>query len=114
MEEQLRRIMRTTAASVESHTIGAQNRSIPWIIFALACTTLATAIVAYYPIQPGLFAAALIAYAMALWRWQWLWLLMVPTVIPAVDFAFWTGLIDVSEADAVVLVTLAVLICKAP
>ena len=85
-----------------------------WSIPALVCAALAAAIVATYPIFPGLFGAALAGYAIALWRWPRLWLLVVPTVLPAIDFTFWTGLLMVSEADAVILVTLAVLYCREP
>ena len=90
MQEQLPRTTKV-AAAVEIH---ARYPSALGVALALACATIATAIVAYYPIQPGLFGAALIGYALVLWRWQWLWLLVVPMVTPAVDFTFWTGLID--------------------
>ena len=90
------------------------NQTVIWCIPALICAALVAAIVPYYPIRPGLFGAALGGYAIALWRWPRLWLLVVPTVIPAIDFTFWTGLLMVSEADAVILVTLAVLYCRVP
>ncbi len=52
-------------------------------------------------------SAGLAAYALLLWRFPYAWLLLVPAVLPVLDFAPWTGRFFFDEFDRVVLVTLA-------
>ncbi len=51
--------------------------------------------------------AGLAAYALLLWRFPYAWLLLVPAVLPVLDFAPWTGRFFFDEFDRVMLVTLA-------
>ena len=67
-----------------------------------------------YPLPVWPLAAALIAYAAALWRWPATFLLLLPIVIPALDLGLWTGWMVVGESDLFILVTLAVLLLRAP
>jgi hypothetical protein len=81
---------------------------------AIASAALAVAILAHYPLPIWPLALALLVYAGVLTRWPVAWLLVIPAVLPAVDLAPWTGWLEVGEADLFVLVTLAVLLLRAP
>ena len=58
--------------------------------------------------------AVLTAWVAVLWCFPVLWLVLLPAVLPAVDFSPWTGWIAISEGDIAVLATLAVLLLRAP
>lgn len=77
-------------------------------IIALAALVVLGVLLAHYP--PGaLWAApALAVYAVLLWRKPALWLLVVPALLPVLDFSAWTGWFYVREIDFLVLATLAV------
>lgn len=81
---------------------------------AAAAGGLAVVVASRYPLHPALLLALLAAYAGALWRWPLLWLAVVPAALPAFDFGPWSGWTFVAEPDLVVLVTLAVLVLRAP
>jgi PAS domain-containing protein len=50
--------------------------------------------------------AGLAAYSLLLWRFPYAWLLVMPAVLPILDFAPWTGRFFFDEFDRVMLVTL--------
>jgi O-antigen ligase len=81
---------------------------------AIAAAMLAMAIAARYPLAPALLIALLLAYAAALWRWPPLFLAVVPAALAGCDLGIWTGWTVVEEPDLVVLVTIAVLLVRAP
>lgn len=62
-----------------------------------------------FPIAPVAVLAGLAALAALLWRAPHLWLVALPAVLPVVDLSPFTGWLLVGEADAMVLVVLAVL-----
>jgi hypothetical protein len=49
----------------------------------------------------------LAGYVLLLWRFPYAWLLIMPAVLPVLDFAPWTGRFFFDEFDRVMLVTLA-------
>ncbi len=67
-----------------------------------------------YPLPQWPLATALSAYALALWRWPVIFLIVVPAVLPSLDFGLWTGWTSVNEADFFLLVTLALLVLRTP
>lgn len=81
---------------------------------AAICFAIVTLGCRDYPLPAWPFAAALIAYAAALWRWPAIFLFILPIVIPALDLGLWTGWMVVGESDFFVLITLAVLLLRAP
>ena len=81
---------------------------------AAACLLIALGIIARYPLGPWLLVGALALYGAVLWRWPVAWLVVIPAVLPAVDLTPWTGWMYVTESDLFVLVTLAVLLLRAP
>jgi len=81
---------------------------------ALVCLGALGWFLARYPLPPAPLAAVLALYAAALWRWPGLWLVVVPAVLPAFDLTMWTGWLMASESDAFLLVTLGVLVLRAP
>jgi VanZ family protein len=84
------------------------------LLSTVLCTSLALIAVYRYPLSPAPLALALATYATVLWRWPVAWLVVVPAVLPAVDLAPWTGWLYVDEADLFILVTLGVLLLRAP
>ena len=69
---------------------------------------------AVYPLPAWPLALGLAVYAAALWRWPGLWLWVVPAALVGLDFTVWSGRMMVTESDPVLLVTLAVLLWRAP
>jgi hypothetical protein len=67
-----------------------------------------------YPIAPALLAALLLLYGVVLWRIPEAWLIVLPAVLPSFDLAPWTGWVAVEEPDFFALVTIAVLVLRAP
>jgi hypothetical protein len=84
------------------------------VLISAACAGLAAAAVARYPLPPWWLAAGLLGYAALLWRWPLLWLIAVPIALPCLDLSPWTGWLLVGESDLVVLITVAVLLLRAP
>lgn len=66
------------------------------------------------PLPAWPLALGLAAYAAALWRWPGLWLWLVPAALVGLDFTIWSGRMMVTESDPVLLVTVAVLLWRAP
>ncbi len=67
-----------------------------------------------YPLPIWPIIACLAVYAAALWRWPAAFLVVLPIVLPAFDLGLWTGWMAVGESDLFILVTLAVLLIRAP
>jgi len=77
-------------------------------IGAVTCAIAVAALVADYPVGQIALALALLVYAAILTRFPTAWLLVVPALLPVMDFAPWTGRFFFDEFDALVLTTLAV------
>jgi hypothetical protein len=86
--------------------------------FAAGGAILATAATVWglwaYPLLSWPLALALVAYGMTLWRWPAAFLVVLPIVLPALDLGMWTGWMVVTEADLFILISLAVLLVRAP
>ena len=67
-----------------------------------------------YPLAPALLAAVLLLDGAALWRFPEAWLVVVPALLPSFDLALWTGRLAIEEPDLFVLVTIGVLVLRAP
>lgn len=81
---------------------------------SLAALSMAGAILARYPLLPWPLGAFLLVYAGVLWRWPGAFLLIVPMALPALNLGLWTGWQMLNETDPLLLVTLAVLLLRAP
>src|ERR1700744_5068088 len=81
---------------------------------SVACLVVSAWFLTRYPLPVWPLSIAVIAYAAALWRWPALFLVILPIVIPALDLGLWTGWLVVGESDLFILVTLAVLLLRAP
>lgn len=77
------------------------------VFSGLLLCTLAIALV-YYPANKILLALAVAAYAGYLWKQPHGWLLVVPALLPVLDFAPWTGWFFLEELDLLLLLTAAV------
>ncbi len=84
------------------------------LIVAAVCLALALAIAASYPLAQWVLGGALTLYALALWRWPALWLAVIPAALPALDLTPWTGWMYLGESDPFVLVTIGILVLRAP
>ncbi len=84
------------------------------VLLATACGALAVGVLARYPLAPWPLALALSIYAAALFRWPVIWLAVIPAVLPALDLAPWTGWLYVGESDLFIVVTVGVLLLRAP
>ncbi|MBS3964743.1 MAG: VanZ family protein [Methylomonas sp.] len=60
-----------------------------------------------YPVLPVLLGLGLIAYAYAFYRQRWMGVLVLPALLPVMDFAPWTGRFFFDEFDLLLLTTLA-------
>ena len=67
-----------------------------------------------YPLHAVWLCLALVGYALLLWRWRSLWLLVLPALLPVLNFAPWTGWFFFDEFDLFVLVTVAVGLLRVP
>ena len=67
-----------------------------------------------WPLVPWMLGLGLAAYGAILWVWPIAWLVLLPALSPLVDLSLWTGWLLVGEQDLLVLVTLAVLLVRAP
>jgi hypothetical protein len=81
---------------------------------AAICFPLTIALAANYPLAPWALIAALAVYVIALWHWPSLWLVVLPALLPSLDFTPWTGWTLVGEPDLFVLLTIAILALRAP
>lgn len=70
--------------------------------------------VALFPVAQVWLAAGFAGYAIILIKYPRAWLVMVPAAMPALDLGFFSGWFFFEEFDALVLVTLAVLLWRCP
>lgn len=77
---------------------------------AVGVTALAAVVfgVYRYPLNGFLLGGGLAVYAVILWFRPHAWLLLVPALLPILDFAPWSGWIFFNEFDFLVLVTIGV------
>jgi len=83
-------------------------------VIAGLCFIIVGYAAALYPVTPMFLAAVLIAYGVVLWRWPSAWLIVLPAVIPAFDLTPWTGWLLVGEYQLFSLMTVGVLMLRAP
>lgn len=77
-------------------------------ILSLSLFGSAAAILVHYPILRIELAIALVVYAFILSRFHSVWLVIIPALLPIIDFAPWSGWFFFDEFDLFVLTTLAV------
>jgi len=78
-----------------------------WLI-GIAALSAALVAGATSPIGMVQVLVPLIAYAALLWRWPGLWLVLVPALLPLLDFTPWSGRLFWTEFDTLLLATLGV------
>ncbi len=88
--------------------------SMIWALIAGLCAMLALLIVIDHPGANGWLLAAGIVYVVFMQRYPKAWLIVIPAALPVLDFLPLTGRIMVDPFDALILVTLAVEILRAP
>jgi hypothetical protein len=76
-------------------------------VIAVASLAGALGLALHHPLAPGFLAAALMAWAGVVWRWPLVWLVVVPLLLPILDFLPWTGWVAIDEFDLLLLATLA-------
>jgi len=105
------------AAGIKESRIGAEpslaNAPVR-VVWAGLIAVVVMIFVARYPLHPAWLGAGLLVYAGLLWRRPCLWLLMLPALLPVLDFSPWTGWFFLDEFDQVVLVTLIVGLLRPP
>lgn len=77
-------------------------------VFSVLMLCALAASLVYYPANKLLLALAVAAYAAYLWKHPHAWLLVVPALLPVLDFTPWTGWFFLEELDLVLLLTAAV------
>ena len=78
-----------------------------WLI-GIAALSAALVAGATSPLGMVQVLVPLIAYAALLWRWPGLWLVLVPALLPVLDFTPWSGRLFWTEFDTLLLATLGV------
>lgn len=90
----------------------------PWlwarVALAVALLVPVALVLLRFPVAAAWLAVGLVGYAGLLWRRPLAWLLVVPAALPVLDLAVWSGWYFVDELDLLVVVTLAVLLVRAP
>ncbi len=74
----------------------------------LALLGIVTLTLVDFPVAKNWIALGLGAYVLLLWRFPSAWLLIIPTLLPVLDFTPWSGRIFFGEFDLLVLMTCAV------
>jgi VanZ family protein len=91
--------------------------AMPLAIRALAaagCAVAVAVLAANYPLGTFSAVTALITWVALLWWRPGFWLILLPAALPSIDLAPWTGWLVTSEADMLVLATVAVLLLRDP
>ncbi len=81
-------------------------------LIAGICVVLATLLVANYPLNTTIIFVGLGIYTILLWFYPDLWIFLVPVAIPLVNFAPWSGWFFFDLLDALLLLTLALFLCR--
>jgi len=102
------------AAKARSESEGSRTARLARAAAAAAALSIAGIGVLGYPVAPGVLAALLLLYGAVLWRVPHAWLVVMPAALPSFDLAPWTGWVAVEESDFCALVTIAVLLLRAP
>lgn len=76
-------------------------------LFAAALGVALLFVLSLYPAHRLLPALALLAYCTLLWVRPTCWLLLVPALLPLLDFSPWTGWFYLDELDLMLLATAA-------
>ncbi|HEX6704221.1 MAG TPA: hypothetical protein VF169_05625 [Albitalea sp.] len=79
----------------------------PWWLGASIAFGAGVFVAAHHPVWHGLAVVVFVVWTLAAARVDGLWLFVLPAVLPAMDFAPWTGWIVVDEFDLVVVGALA-------
>jgi hypothetical protein len=103
----------TRVAGDPSQKIGVFGKTASYAM-AAALLALDAAMIARYPLLPGIMAAVVALYGICLWRWTGAWLLVLPAALPVFDLAPWAGWMYVGESDFLILATIAILAIRAP
>lgn len=99
-------LSRLRAASRQVQDTG---RASGWVQAVSFLAVVAVVVAAYhYPLNGYLLGGGLAVYAVILWFRPHAWLLLVPALLPVLDFGPWTGWIFFNEFDLLVLVTVCV------
>jgi len=88
------------------------NKSTAWISACLLAAIVWA--VSRYPLGSAALGGFLMLYGLVLWRFPAAWLLVLPALLPVMDFAPWTGWFFFDEFDLVILLTLAVYFFRKP
>ncbi|MDD5274478.1 MAG: VanZ family protein [Methylovulum sp.] len=88
------------------------NKNTAWISVCLLATIIWT--LSRYPLGSAALSGFLVLYGIVLWRFPVAWLLVLPALLPVMDFAPWTGWFFFDEFDLVILSTLALYFFRKP
>jgi len=89
-------------SALPAYEIDKRWRSVSFIIWGVI-----TAALFYYPIAPVWLGLFLIGYTTLLVYFSYAWLIVIPALLPLMDFAPWTGRFFFDEFDLLLLTTLA-------
>ena len=83
-------------------------------VFAALLLTVVAAFVWRFPVGQPWLAAGFAVYAIVLLKFPRVWLVVVPAAMPVLDLAIFSGWYFFDEFDALVLLTLAILLWSQP
>ena len=78
-----------------------------WRIVSLLLWSIIIGVLFDYPVAPLALGLFLLGYAMLLAYMPYAWLIVIPALLPLMDFAPWTGRFFFDEFDLLILTTLA-------
>jgi VanZ family protein len=106
--EQAREELRTPA---EKHPAKrnelANNIAKPWRIASVLLWSLIAITLSDYPVAAPWLGLFLIGYTALLFYFPYAWLVVVPALLPVMDFTLWTGRFFFDEFDLLIMTTLA-------
>jgi hypothetical protein len=76
-------------------------------VVAAACLAAGLFLAFHHPLAPGVLAVGTVLWAATVWRWPFAWLLVVPALLPVLNFLPWTGWVVFDEFDVLLLATAA-------
>lgn len=96
----------TMPTATVSIPIPLQRRSrLHWLagLLAFGCGVVGLTISLHYPVAQPLMAGLVVVFITLFYIWPSSWLVLVPTMLPVIGFAPWTGWLTFEELDLLVL-----------
>jgi VanZ family protein len=100
-------LLATTSEHTQQQVLPAFEADKRWRIVSLLLWSLIMVVLFDYPVAPFALGLFLLGYSTLLAYLPYAWLIVIPALLPVMDFAPWTGRFFFDEFDLLILTTLA-------